>query len=221
MNTLPTEYTPGSLSAPNNQHIVDPHCERAVGNSLCAAQAHAPNIPNRSSREPAAPTHHARRALGVGRHVWWANPLEHIITPSRTRAGILRITIRYSPTSPEPLTPSFTVELEFRRARYDVPFPPVKNSGSVLARFEQRIVSSVGTDQQDAIREALQTGYQLQGGYWGRTITRRSRGPAVAFPEAAFHAFRNCIRHDAVVQLVHACRCLFQLHVRAHLNGLH
>jgi hypothetical protein len=145
--------------------------------------------------------HESRRGPDGTRHVVWAHPVEYSKTP-RTSSGILRSS-NTRVNSPGPnLTPAFSLQFEFAGESYNAPFPGVENPGSLLERFERRIVWTVGRDQQDAIRAALACGYALQCGYWGRTIIRGIRGPDVEFPEAQFHSFLNCIRQDAIVNIV-------------------
>jgi hypothetical protein len=157
----------------------------------------------RGSDIPGSSRHGQQVAI---RHVAWADSTEQCAEKANdapgARTGILR-TPRVSGPRREPcLTPSFSLEFKFRGVPYQVEFPAIENPGELLRCFERRIICRVSQDLQQEMRDALRCGYKLQSGYWGRTITRTIRGPEVEFSEAAFHAFLNCLRHDANVQIV-------------------
>jgi hypothetical protein len=100
-------------------------------------------------------------------------------------------------------TPAFQLEFTFEGQKHMILFMSRIVSGNLLRLFEEQIVSTVEPGQMPTIRNALNNGYSLEYGYWGKTLVRPIRGSSVLVdPEASFHAFLNGVRQDSLVKIV-------------------
>jgi hypothetical protein len=100
-------------------------------------------------------------------------------------------------------TPTFQLEFTFEGQKHMIRFMSRHVSGNLLHLFEDQIVLRVEPGQKPSIRNALNNGYSLEYGYWGKTLVRPIRGSSVQVdPEASFHAFLNGVRQDSLVKIV-------------------
>jgi hypothetical protein len=98
-------------------------------------------------------------------------------------------------------TPAFRLELTFQGQQYLIQFMSRRFEDNLLQLFEEKIFSAVESEDRDRVRQALNNGYALEYGYWGKTLNRPIRGSTVLYPAASFHAFLNGVRPDALVKL--------------------
>jgi hypothetical protein len=103
-----------------------------------------------------------RRQPQVIQHVRWADPIQQCEPPT-CQASIMRIPTAPGQPTNRGVTPSFSLQFQFRGVPYQVAFPVVENPGDLLRRFERRIRWSVSQDRQDQIGDALLNGYTLRG----------------------------------------------------------